>query len=223
MEIFWTARFRQTWNQISDDLEQSREEKERLFFSCSVEEFAQLARLRVEIDERKGVITAVRGGYSLPFKHLSKAILLPSAFNDQRHWTANDADQNAVVAYFPYFDPAISLTGILSGKFDGDEPEPDPALIFKALGDATRYGLVSLLAREPSTSVDVARKLNLTRATISHHIHILREAGLVEESARGNTVLLSLRRVVFENLSELVIRKLFDSTNDVKIKKTRTR
>jgi len=223
-ELFWTREFKQTWELIYRKMERSMEEKERLFQSCSLEEFARLALLRVEMDEGKGLMKAVRGGYALPLKHLAKAVILPSAFNDGRHWTTYEEDPNAVVAFFPYFDPAISLSPFSAGgDVEAEEPEMDPALIFKALGDTTRYAMVSLLAKDPLTSADLARILGLSRPTVSHHIHVLREAGLLEKKAKGNTLLISLRGEVFENLSELVMRKLFHSTEEIDLRKTRNK
>jgi DNA-binding transcriptional ArsR family regulator len=224
LEIFWQKEFKRMWDLMEPKLQRSREEKERLFQSCSLEEFARLALLRVEIDERKRLLKAVRGGYTLSLKHLSAAVILPSAFNDKRHWTAFEEDPAAVLAYFPYFDPAISLSWISAGEeTEAGEPEMDPALIFKALGDTTRYAMVSLLAREPATSAALAKALGLTRPTVSHHIHILREAGLLQEKVQGNTVLISLSYEVFENLSELVIQKLFHDVKKTDLRKTRSK
>lgn len=221
LELFWEKEFKETWEQIYRKLERSKEEKERLFQSCTLEEFAHLALLRVEVDEQKGLLKAVRGGYTLPFKNLKEAIILPSAFNDKRHWTSYDQDPTRVTAFFPYFDPSISLSWISAHK-DIQDPELDPALIFKALGDTTRYAMVSLLAKELLTSADLAKTLDLSRPTVSHHIHVLREAGLITEKVQGNSMLLSLRNEVFQNLSELVSGKLFQSTA-IDLKKTRTK
>jgi DNA-binding transcriptional ArsR family regulator len=224
LTMFWEKDFRQTWDTILPQLQKSREEKERLFEACSLEEFLKLALLRVEIDERKGVLKALRGGYSLPLKNLARAILLPSALNDKRHWTTFDADPNQVVAYFPYFDPSISMNLIpASGGKGSEEPEIDPALTLKALGDTTRYAIVSVLAKEPLTSADLAEKMGLSRPTVSHHVHLLREGGLLLEKSQGKTVLLSLRRDAIENLSALIIRNLFESSAKTDLRKTRTR
>ena len=224
LELFWISDFKETWNVLSDDLEKSCEEKERLFQSCSLEEFARLALLRIEVDEKKRLIKAVRGGYVLPFNHLVTAYVIPSAFNDKRHWTCSEGNPKAVTAYFPYFDPAISLNWISKpSESDIAEPERDPALIFKALGDTTRYAIVSLLARGPITSTDLAKKLGVSRPTISHHIHVLRDAGLLEERIQGNAAVLSLRREILEQLSEIAIRKLFNSTEKIDLRKTRTK
>ena len=49
----------------------------------------------------------------------------------------------------------------------------------------------------------------MSRPTMSHHVHALREAGLLEEVRGRAGVLLALRRDVLERLSEATIARLF--------------
>lgn len=58
---------------------------------------------------------------------------------------------------------------------------------FKALGDATRLEIFRLIAaqREPVCVCDVVDRFEVSQPTISHHLRILREAGLVTVSRRG--------------------------------------
>lgn len=57
---------------------------------------------------------------------------------------------------------------------------------FKALADATRVGIVNRLAAAPEVCVcDLTAAFGLSQPTISHHLRILREAGLVAASKRG--------------------------------------
>ena len=50
---------------------------------------------------------------------------------------------------------------------------------FKALGDPVRREILSLLRREPMAAGDIAAHFDLSGATVSHHLAILRDAGLV--------------------------------------------
>jgi ArsR family transcriptional regulator len=60
------------------------------------------------------------------------------------------------------------------------------ATIFKALGDPTRVAIVHRLAAAESVCVcDLTAAFELSQPTISHHLRILREAGLVEAERRG--------------------------------------
>ncbi|PWT88880.1 MAG: hypothetical protein C5B54_09870 [Acidobacteria bacterium] len=221
LKAFWDSIFEKTWLQLQLQLRRSMEEKERLYQSCSFEEFARLALLRVEVNERLGALKAVRGGFRLPLKQISAMYFYPSCFNDQRHWTCYGSSQQQIVC-FPYFDPTISLDLFQpASRLSLLDPEPDPALIFTALGDTTRYAIVSMLARSAASAADLARNFSLTPATVSHHIHVLREAGLLQEVREGNTICLSVNRNLLERLSELTVEKLFQASGEIEIKKTR--
>ena len=57
---------------------------------------------------------------------------------------------------------------------------------FKALADPTRVGIVNRLAAAPEVCVcDLTAAFELSQPTISHHLRILRDAGLVAATKRG--------------------------------------
>ena len=57
---------------------------------------------------------------------------------------------------------------------------------FKALADPTRVAIVNRLSQADEVCVcDLTATFDLSQPTISHHLRILREAGLVESSRRG--------------------------------------
>ena len=58
--------------------------------------------------------------------------------------------------------------------------------LFKALGDPTRVAIVNRLSRTDTVCVcDLTAAFKQSQPTISHHLRILREAGLVEAERRG--------------------------------------
>lgn len=58
--------------------------------------------------------------------------------------------------------------------------------IFAALGDVVRQDILLLLACEERLSVgELAMRTSLARPTVSHHLKILREAGLLTETKEG--------------------------------------
>ncbi|MBD7993925.1 winged helix-turn-helix transcriptional regulator [Arthrobacter sp. Sa2CUA1] len=62
---------------------------------------------------------------------------------------------------------------------------------FKALGDPARLRLFNLIACHPrgeSCVCDLAAAVELSQPTVSHHLKVLREAGLLECERRGNWV-----------------------------------
>jgi ArsR family transcriptional regulator, arsenate/arsenite/antimonite-responsive transcriptional repressor len=62
----------------------------------------------------------------------------------------------------------------------------DLAAVFKALADPTRVAIVSRLATGEMCCVcDLTDAFALSQPTVSHHLRILRDAGLVESERRG--------------------------------------
>jgi ArsR family transcriptional regulator len=59
--------------------------------------------------------------------------------------------------------------------------------VFKALADPTRLEILRLLAaqRGPTCVCDVVAHFGLSQPTISHHLRVLREAGLLRASRIG--------------------------------------
>jgi ArsR family transcriptional regulator len=83
----------------------------------------------------------------------------------------------------------------------GAEERLDLAARFKALADPTRVAILSMLSAEAEVCVCVLTgELDLSQPTISHHLRILREAGLVEAARRGTW---AFYRLVPEALEEL--------------------
>jgi ArsR family transcriptional regulator len=58
---------------------------------------------------------------------------------------------------------------------------------FKALADPTRLEIVNRLAGRGDTCVCEFQSLGLSQPTISHHLRVLREAGLIEVSHKRGT------------------------------------
>ena len=67
----------------------------------------------------------------------------------------------------------------------------DLARGFKALGDPVRLRLLSLIAARGGGEVcvcDLTEAFTVTGPTISHHLRVLREAGLIDSERRGTWV-----------------------------------
>ena len=62
------------------------------------------------------------------------------------------------------------------------------ARVFKALGDPARVKLLSLIATSPGEEACVCELLvgiDLSQPTVSHHLKVLHDAGLLEREKRG--------------------------------------
>jgi ArsR family transcriptional regulator len=74
--------------------------------------------------------------------------------------------------------------------------------LFRALGDETRLEMVGLLAAEGKELCvcELESHFELSQPTVSHHLRILREAGIVSAERRGTWVYYALERGVRQKL-----------------------
>ena len=210
LEEFWSTVFNSTWQLVSPQYEHSVARSGRLQAGCTPQRLADELRLRVEINLSKGYLQAVRGGYRLPFSRLGTAWMIPSAFNVHHLWHVLPA-HGKQDALFPYFDPSIEI-GVASAADrhvrQQADPRFDPALVFRALADTARYSMVLLLGTSRRTATELGELLSLSKGTVSHHVHILREAGLVTRALEGSAMLLELNRSTLEQLSAETLRAI---------------
>jgi ArsR family transcriptional regulator len=81
----------------------------------------------------------------------------------------------------------------------------DAATRLKALGHPVRLGIARRLADEPETcACDFAEVFGVSQPTISQHLRVLREAGLVTTRRRGTQICYSLQPGAIRALSELL-------------------
>ena len=59
---------------------------------------------------------------------------------------------------------------------------------FKALSDPTRREILNLLKQGSMTAGQIVEHFDTTGATISHHLNILRQAGLIEDRKSGKYI-----------------------------------
>jgi ArsR family transcriptional regulator len=86
---------------------------------------------------------------------------------------------------------------VLAAPLDAGQAE-QLSVGFNALGDPVRLRLLSMLAAAPKGEIcvcDFVTPIGKTQGTISHHLKILSEAGLVHGDRRGKWVWYSIDRV----------------------------
>jgi ArsR family transcriptional regulator len=78
---------------------------------------------------------------------------------------------------------------------------------FKALGDPVRLRLVSLIGAHQGGEVcvcELTEAFDLTQPTISHHLKVLREAGIITSERRGTWVYYRLEPAALERMGALL-------------------
>jgi ArsR family transcriptional regulator len=91
---------------------------------------------------------------------------------------------------------------VLRGRLASGQAD-ELAGLFRALGDPGRLRLLSFLASQPDGEACVCNltaPLGLTQPTVSHHLKVLSDAGLLERERRGTWIYYRLRLERLEDL-----------------------
>ena len=197
LESFWRSGFSETWQRLEPQLK-DRAQEMRTSARDSFAAFATEHKLPVTMDGEQ--LIAIRGTARTRVENPAGVYLMPSAFNTARLWASYGDARGRTRFFIPVLDPTLSLSGTSS---------VEPALVFRALGDTTRYAIASSIARAPMTSVELARAFGVSKPTISHHVNLLRSAGLLEETTTESGVVLALNRRGLERASMAAAREMF--------------
>jgi ArsR family transcriptional regulator len=65
--------------------------------------------------------------------------------------------------------------------------------VCEGIGDPKRLSLLYLVAERPRNVTELTQALDVSQPTVSHHLRILRERGLVSSSREGTSVFYALR------------------------------
>lgn len=71
---------------------------------------------------------------------------------------------------------------------------------FKALSDPVRRDILVYLKEGRLTAGEIASKFNMTGATISYHLSVLKKADLISEEKYKNFIYYELNATVFEEI-----------------------
>ena len=84
---------------------------------------------------------------------------------------------------------ALSACSLPTARAVADDAAESLAMMFKALADPARVKIMSMLLNADEVcACDVATGIGKTAATASHHLKLLREAGLVTGDKRGTWI-----------------------------------
>jgi ArsR family transcriptional regulator, arsenate/arsenite/antimonite-responsive transcriptional repressor len=102
---------------------------------------------------------------------------------------------------------SVSCPPLLAGPLEADDAERLAGAL-KVLADPTRLRLLSLIQSQPAGEACVCHltePLDLTQPTISHHLKVLLEAGLVEREQRGSWAYFRVVPDQLRTLRELLV------------------
>ncbi len=70
----------------------------------------------------------------------------------------------------------------------------DICIPFKALGEPVRVSILKALCCRPLSVGEIVERSRLSQPAISHHLRVLRDAGLVTAEKRGTTVYYAINK-----------------------------
>jgi len=103
-------------------------------------------------------------------------------------------------------DPVACCTPLSQGALSPQQAE-QVAPLLKALADPVRLRLMSLVASHPGGEAcvcDLADEFDLSQPTISHHLKVLHESGLLDREKRGVWVYYRARTAALASLGALI-------------------
>ena len=72
--------------------------------------------------------------------------------------------------------------------------------VMRALADPTRREIIYLLKKEKLPAGEILEHFNMTGATISHHLSVLKDAGLVTSEKKGKYIYYELNLSILEEI-----------------------
>jgi len=85
---------------------------------------------------------------------------------------------------------------------------------FKALSDPTRREILNLLRAGPLPVGKILEHFSITGASLSHHLSILKQAGLIDDERKGQYLFYTLNTSVLEDILNWIISLRGESGNE---------
>jgi len=79
---------------------------------------------------------------------------------------------------------------------------------FRALADPTRRRILELLARQDLTAGEIAEEFPIAFASVSRHLGLLKEAGLVDAEREGQFIRYRLNTTVYQEVVRYLMKVL---------------
>jgi DNA-binding transcriptional ArsR family regulator len=226
LERFWQTGFRRDWSALEPEMRADSFRLRDMEEESPLQDLADELKLPVSFDAKAKEVRS-KSGASIAYDRIDRCIMIPSAFNTRRWWAKYETKTGRVSLYFPILRDSTAANHIAADAWDTRAPSShsdiNAEVVFRALGDTTRYEIASILARTPTTSADLSRSLRVSKPTITHHVQALRAAGLIAETQVGGSTKLTLSRETVAAVSEAALEQLFASTGDLSLVTTRKR
>jgi ArsR family transcriptional regulator len=88
--------------------------------------------------------------------------------------------------------------------------------VFKALSDPTRRKILSLLKGGEMTAGAIADNFSISKPSISHHLSVLKAAGVVFARRRGQEIVYTIDTTVFQDAMSFMLGLLGHSEEETR-------
>ncbi|MEP0005766.1 MAG: autorepressor SdpR family transcription factor [Balneola sp.] len=78
--------------------------------------------------------------------------------------------------------------------------------LFKALNDSTRRQILDLLKEKDLSAGEIAEAFEISKPSISHHLDLLKNAGLVSSERDGQFIVYSLDTTALEEATQWLFK-----------------
>ena len=79
-------------------------------------------------------------------------------------------------------------------------------LLFKALNDPTRRSILEMLRDKDMTAGEIAARFDMSWPSVSHHLDMLRKAGLIVSQKEGQYVYYSINTTVMDDMLQWLLQ-----------------
>jgi len=79
-------------------------------------------------------------------------------------------------------------------------------ILFKALNDPTRRSILEMLKEKDMTAGDIADQFDMSKPSISHHLDLLKQAGLVVAVKEGQFIYYSINTTVMDEMFKWILQ-----------------
>lgn len=78
--------------------------------------------------------------------------------------------------------------------------------LFKALNDPTRRSILEMLRDKDMTAGEIASKFDMSWPSVSHHLDLLRKAGLIVAQKEGQFIYYSINTTVMDDMLQWLLQ-----------------
>jgi ArsR family transcriptional regulator len=86
--------------------------------------------------------------------------------------------------------------------------------LFKALNDPTRRAILDMLKSQDWTAGEIGDSFDMSGPSISHHLNILKTAGLVTDTRHGRYIRYELNTTVLEEAMQWLMTLMNDDSEE---------